>query len=101
MAEQVDKFQSRRDQHDKLLAHAPISIQREPSFDIFEPHTAEMRRAKLVYIDKSNNPSEEIHTATRLYFQKNIHKAKALDLSEEKLDKHKEVNPSSVRMEEK
>lgn len=96
MADQVDRFQSRRDQHDKLLAHASAGIRREPSFDVHEPataHTAEMGRAKLVYIDKSNRPSEKIRTATRLYFQKTIHKAKVLNLSEEKLDKHEEVKP--------
>lgn len=85
IADQVDRFQSRGDKLDKL-AHAPAGIQREPSFDVLETatsHTAEMGRAKLVYIENSNNPNEEIHTATRLHFQKNIHKAKVLNLRRE------------------
>lgn len=85
MADQVDRFQSRGDKLDKL-AHAPAGIQKEPSFSVLKTataHTAEMGRAKLLYIEKSNNPREEIHTATRLHFQKTIHKAKVLNLRRE------------------
>lgn len=95
MADQVDRFQSRGDKLDKL-AHAPAGIQREPSFDVLEtatPHTVEMGRAKLVYIEKSNNPSEEIHTATRLHFQKTIHKAKVLNLRREAGQTQGSVSP--------
>lgn len=89
MADQVDRAQSHTDQH------TPAGIHREPSFDVLSPataHIAERGRAKLVYIEKSNSPSEEkIHTATRLRIQKNIHKPKVLNLREGRSDKHKEV----------
>lgn len=92
MADQVERFQSGTDQNDKHLTGGPAGIGRGPSFDVLgsaTAHTAEMGRAKLVYIEKSSNACEEIHTATRLHIQKNIHKARVLNLSEGKLDKHK------------
>lgn len=89
MADQVDRAQSYTDQH------TPSDIHREPSFDVLSPATAyiaERGRAKLVYIEKTVNPSEEkIHTATCLRIQKNIHKPKVLNLREGRSDKHKEV----------
>lgn len=95
MVDQVDRAQSHTDQHDNGLAHTPAGIHQEPSLDVLRAATAhivEMGRAKLVYIEKSKAPSEEeIHTATRLHIQKNIHKPKVLNFREGRSDKHKEV----------
>lgn len=95
MVDQIDRVQSHTDQHDNSLAHASAGIRREPSPDVLKPATAhivEMGRAKLVYIEKPKTPSEEeIHTATRLHIQKNIHKPKVLNLREGRSDKHKEA----------
>lgn len=95
MVDQVDRVQSHMDHNDRLLAHAPAGIHREPSLDALEPataHIAEMGRARLVCIKRRNSPGEEeIHKATRLHIQKNIHKPKVLNLREGRSDEHKEV----------
>lgn len=94
MVDQVDRSQSHTDQHDNSFAHSLAGIHREPSLDVLKPATAqmvEMGRAKLVYIEKPKTPSQgDVHTATRLQIQKNIHKPKVLNLREGRSDKHKE-----------
>lgn len=95
MVDRVERVQSHTDhQHDNnTIAHtfAGCSIYREPSLNVLKPATAhmvEMGRAKLVYIEKPKTPTpseeEDVYTVTRLNIKKNIHKAKVLNVREEK-----------------